>query len=234
MNDVSTADLLHIMARQQDHIEQLRGEIEVLRGSHMLLEHRLQQDGRTQGNEIDRLRQQVGFLVSREALEGGLLPALMEHVSLIAVQVFHTVGLTPQQRKARHTEWSMKLEVSVGNRRVKKGISVSLYPGEQFARQVFDTNDAVPQTIAKLADGVRDENDPDRLYGMLKRLTSGGGTPRKRTQFCCMRGHLLGNPTVLIEAGGVHAHCKDWRPGAGAKAGKALWYGTCKPQRSDE
>ena len=136
MSDVTTVDLLEIASHQHDQIERLRGEVEVLRRSHMLLEHRYQQDTRVLRDEIDGLRQRVGYIVSREALDGGLFPPQMEYVNLIAVQVFHKAELTREQRQARHTPWSLKLEVSVSGKRIKKGIDVSLYSGEQFARQV--------------------------------------------------------------------------------------------------
>ena len=230
MSDVTTGDLLQIMTHQQDQVEELRGEVEVLRRSHMLLEHRYQQDTRVLRDEIDGLRQRVGYIVSREALDGGLFPPQMEYVSLIAVQVFYKAELTKEQRHARHTPWSLKLEVSVSGKRIKKGIDVSLYSGEQFARQVLSTAGAVPPIIARMVDDVRDENDPDRLYGMLTRRTSGAGTPRERTQFCTMRGHLIGNPIVRVQVDDKSAACEHWRPGGGTKAGKALWYGSCKPE----
>jgi hypothetical protein len=231
---VTTDDLLEIASHQHNLIEQLSAEVEVLRRSHMLLESRYQQDTKVLREEIDGLRQRVGYMVSREALEGGLFPTQMEHVALIAIQVFHTTtGLTKEQRQARHTPWSLKLEVSVGAKRIKKGINVSLYSGEEFARQVLSMNGTIPSSIARLVDDARDENDPDRLYGMLTKRTSGGGTPRERTQFCSMRGHLLGNPTVWVFVDDGGAICKDWRPGAGTKSGKALWYGICKPERQE-
>jgi hypothetical protein len=230
MSDVTATDLLQIMTYQQDQVEELRGEVEVLRRSHMLLEHRYQQDTRVLRDEIDGLRQRVGYIVSREALDGGLLPPQMEHVTMVAIQVFHKAELTREQRQARHTPWSLKLEVSVGGKRIKKGIDVSLYSGEQFARQVLSTAGAVPPIIARMVDNVRDENDPDRLYGMLARRTSGAGTPRERTQFCTMRGHLIGNPSVRVHVDDKSAVCEHWRPGGGTKAGKALWYGSCKPE----
>ena len=230
MSDVTTVDLLEIASHQHDLIERLLGEVEVLRRSHMLLEHRYQQDTRVLRDEIDGLRQRVGYIVSREALDGGLFPPEMEHVSMIAIQVFHKAELTKEQRQARHTPWSLKLEVSVGSKRIKKGIDVSLYSGEQFARQVLSTAGAIPPVIARMVDDVRDENDPDRLYGMLTRRTSGGGTPRERTQFCTMRGHLIGNPIVRVHVDDERAACEHWRPGGGTKAGKALWYGSCKPE----
>jgi hypothetical protein len=231
MSDVTTVDLLEVASHQHDQIEQLRGEVEVLRRSHALLEDRYRQDARLLREEIDGLRQRVGYIVSREVLEGGLLPAQMQHVSMIAIQVFHTTTvLTKEQRQARHTPWSLKLEVSIGAKRIKKGINVSLYSGEEFARQVASKDGAIPPVIARLVDDVRDENDEDRLYGMLTRRTSGGGTPRERTQFCSMRGHLIGNPIVRVQVDDECATCKDWRSGAGMKQGKALWYGTCKPE----
>ena len=230
MSDVTTVDLLEIASHQHDLIERLLGEVEVLRRSHMLLEHRYQQDTRVLRDEIDGLRQRVGYIVSREALDGGLFPPQMEHVTMIAIQLFHKAELTTEQRQARHTPWSLKLEVSVGGRRIKKGIDISLYSGEQFARQVLSTAGAIPPVIARMVDDVRDENDPDRLYGMLTRRTSGGGTPRERTQFCTMRGHLIGNPIVRVHVDDERAACEHWRPGGGTKAGKALWYGSCKPE----
>ncbi len=65
---ITTTDLLQVMMQQQDQVEELRGEVEVLLRSQALLEDRYRQDTRVLREEVDGLRQRVGYIVSREDL----------------------------------------------------------------------------------------------------------------------------------------------------------------------
>jgi hypothetical protein len=104
-----------------------------------------------------------------------------------------------------------------------------LYTGEEFAGQVFSTGEDIPEAIRLVAEAARQANDPDVLFGMFNRQTSGAGTPRSRDHFIVLQGHLQDNPEVEVWSYGKLAKMYECRPGAGTKGGRAKWYCKCKP-----
>ena len=192
---------------------------------------RVEEQSRLLLGENDYLKAEVARLTAQDTLAQGLLPDL-HHVSLLEVQIFHTPELTKKQKQGRHTHWSLRIRVSVAGRRIKQEVNVSLYPGPEFAEQVFGTAADIPITIEQYANEGRIANDPDVLYGMCKLLTSGSGTPRSRRHFAILRGHTYDEPEVEIFVDDISVRCTAFRPGAGRRQGHAKWYGQCKPTLS--
>jgi hypothetical protein len=187
----------------------------------------------------DRLTRQdetIAALLAKEKLNEGVLPE-MGLLTLLEVQVFYkdfsqiTAAQLKKERQARHTEWSVRVTASVGGRRFggKGEINVGLYSGDEFADQVFNTGEDIPEAIRLVAEAARQANDPDMLFGMFNRQTSGAGTPRSRDHFIVLQGHLQNNPEVDVWSHGKLAKMYECRPGAGTKNGHAKWYCKCKP-----
>jgi hypothetical protein len=181
----------------------------------------------------------IAMLLARDKLREGVLP-VMDHISLLEVQVFDNEWekLTPiernKERKARHGPWSVRLTVSVNGRRYggKEGeLNVGLYSGDEFAEQVFTGID-VPEPIRITAEAAQRSNDPDGMFGMFNRHTSGSGTPRSRDHFVVLQGHLQNAPHVQVWSYDKYATDYECRPGAGTKKGRAKWYLKCKPSLS--
>ena len=187
----------------------------------------------------DRLARQdetIAALLAKDKLNEGVLPE-MGLLTLLEVQVFYKDFslLTPAQlkkeRQARHTEWSVRVTASVGGRRFggKGEINVGLYNGVEFGDQVFNTGKDIPEAIRLVAEAAQRANDPDVLFGMFNRQTSGAGTPRSRDHFVVLQGHLQDNPEIEVWSYGKVAKMYECRPGAGTRNGHAKWYCKCKP-----
>jgi hypothetical protein len=218
--DLTLDDLMTTVAHLDSTMEVQRQEISDLR-----------EELHAQRQRNDKLEHHVGYLMAYHVLLSGLLPERMAHVSRLAIQIFHKPMLTTKERQRRHTHWSLKIEVSIHGRRVGKGIDVSLYPGRVLDAQVMDAAD-VPPIIKAFAENMRDVEPSDALFGMLTRKSEGEGTPREHTQFCVLSGHETGTPRVQMMVDDVMAACDTWAPGKGRKEGKALLYGTTKPNLS--
>jgi hypothetical protein len=190
---------------------------------------RIEERARLLEETADYLMAAVAKLAAQDTLAQGLIPDLRD-VSLLEIQIFHTPELTRKQRQGGHTEWSLRVRVSVAGRRIRQEVNTALYPGRVFAEQVFNAAADIPATIEQHANEARVQ--PDVLYGMLKRLTSGAGTPRSRRHFVILSGYITDEPQVEIYVDEVCAKCTDFRPGAGSRRGHAKWYGQCKPTLS--
>jgi hypothetical protein len=181
----------------------------------------------------------IAMLLAKDKLREGVLP-VMDHISLLEVQVFDNGWeiLTPiernKKRKARHAPWSLRLTVSVNGRRFggKEGeLNVGLYSSDEFAEQVFKGID-IPEPIRITAEAAQQSNDPNMMFGMFNRHTSGSGTPRSRDHFVVLTGHLQNAPHVQVWSYDNYATDYECRPGAGTKSGHAKWYLKCKPSLS--
>jgi hypothetical protein len=183
--------------------------------------------------QIEQLERDLAFIKVKDKLSEGVLPE-MQHISLLEVQVFYTdfSALTEKElrkkRQAGHTEWSLKVEASIGGRKIRKGVDVGLFTGQQFARQVFASGfdpERIPEAIRAVATDLQDREDDQILVGMFKRLTSGNGTPYSRDHFAVLQGHLIEEPSVEIWSQGEQAVITSFRPAKG----KGVWYLTGKP-----
>jgi hypothetical protein len=181
----------------------------------------------------------IAMLLAKDKLHEGVLP-VMDHISLLEVQVFDNEWekLTPfernKKRKARHAPWSVRITVSVNGRRFggKEGeLNVGLYSCDEFAEQVFKGID-IPEPIRITAEAAQQSNDPNIMFGMFNRHTSGSGTPRSRDHFVVLEGHLQNAPHVQVWSYDKYATDYECRPGAGTKSGHAKWYLKCKPSLS--
>jgi hypothetical protein len=190
-----------------------------------LMENRFEQEMKCLRADNAALLRQIAPLMAAHSAEGGLLPE-PNVISLLGIQIFHKEELTKAQRQGRHTHWSLKLEPAINGRRVKGGIDVSLYSGEEFANQMRSIRDlsiSIQQHAA--------QTTPDTLYGMLVHRTRGAGTPRCGTQFCVLNGHLTDAPEVEVHIDEQMIACTSFRPGKGTREGHAKWFGNCKPAR---
>jgi hypothetical protein len=190
-----------------------------------MMQHRFEQEMKCLRADNAALLRQVAPLLASHAAEGGLLPELAV-ISLLDIQIFHKPELTRAQRQGRHTHWSLKLEPAINGRRVKGGINVSLYSGEEFANQMRPIRDLSISIQRHAA-----QTTPDTLYGMLVHRTRGAGTPRCGTQFCVLKGHLTDAPEVEVHIDEQMIACTSFRPGKGTREGHAKWFGSCKPAR---
>jgi hypothetical protein len=155
-------------------------------------------------------------------LIGGLLPP-KDELTRLECQIFQTPNLTPAQRKANKTEWSLRLTAYVTGKRMTPDINVRLYSGKKLYGQAQSRSE-IPTTLATVSNNFQD--DPEMLLGMLRGVTDGEGTPCCPHQFC-----LLGEdarygykPAVEVFIGSDVIEFTSIRPGKGKKVGKALWY----------
>jgi hypothetical protein len=205
---------------------------------HLLVAHvrNLQHQINKMDDRLARQDETIAALLAKDKLTEGVLPE-MGRLTLLEVQVFYKDFrlLTPAQlkreRQARHTEWSVRVTASVGGRRFggKGEINVGLYDGSEFAQQVLNTGNDIPEAIRLIAEAAQRANDPDVLFGMFNRQTSGAGTPRSRDHFIVLQGHLQDRPEVEVWSYGKLAKMYECRPGAGTRKGHAKWYCKCKP-----
>ena len=192
-----------------------------------MLEHQFEQQMKLVRAENGWLKTQMSRVLADYALAQGMFPD-MGAVSLLEIQVWHTPELMTKQRQGGHTNWSLKIEVSVNGRRVHKGIDVGLYDGATFVKKALALRDISPALEHALEAA---QSDADGLYGMVRALTQGSGRPFCGTQFCRLRGHHIDLPQVEVCVDDRTAKCSKFGPAKGKKTGHAKWYGTCKPER---
>jgi hypothetical protein len=176
---------------------------------------------------LERLQSDVGRLLAcvdmRPHLIGGRLPALCEMTQL-RVQIFHTPGLSPAERKAK-TEWSLRLTAWVNGVRAAEEIKgVQLYPGREFAQKVANLRGDVPDQTKFFAQEAAYNDPEDLLIGMLRAKTRGKGTPYIADQVCLLRDHHSDSPMVAISIGNEDVVFQSFRPAAGTKLGRAKWW----------
>jgi uncharacterized coiled-coil protein SlyX len=176
---------------------------------------------------LERLQGDVAGLLAcvdmRPRLIGGRLPALSE-ITQLRVQIFHTPGLSPAERKAK-TEWSLRLTVWINGLRATEEIKgVQLYSGLEFAQKVAKFRGDVHDATKAYAEQTADRDPGDLLIGMLRAKTKGKGTPYISDQVCLLGHHLSDRPVVRISIGGEDVEFQNLRPATGRKAGHAKWW----------
>jgi hypothetical protein len=174
---------------------------------------------------LERLQGDVAGLLAcvdmRPHLVGGRLPAVSE-ITQLRVQIFHTPGLSPAERKAK-TEWSLRFTVWINGMRAAEEIKgVQLYPGHEFAQKIARVD--VPDETKAYAEQAADRDPGDLLIGMLRAKTRGKGTPYITDQVCLLGHHLSDRPMVRISISGEVVEFQNLRPATGTKAGHAKWW----------
>lgn len=163
----------------------------------------------------------------RPELPGRKLPPPAD-LTNIKAQVFHDPLLSVDQRK-RKGVWSLRLTAWVKGIKVasKDEINVALYPRQEFLERIEKLAGDV-----KLVMGMIELASNDDWLGMIRETTHRKGSPYVRNQLCLLRGHPpvpADQPPdqlrVLICDDTSYWCIDEWRPSAGTKEGRSLWWG---------
>lgn len=191
------------------------------------------QDARMEQLEIENqfLRTITSKLLNSITLipvKGGL-PEFSQ-LSRLECQVFHTHGLTLNQRRGGKTEWSLRLTAHVRGKRITPDINVALYPPDKCLITANKMGE-FPEAFATTAQNVLNHGYAETmLLGMLKGITDGEGTPYIPDQFCIFGEFLEGNPPdCCIMVGGHKINLDRFGPARGTSTNSAKWYANWLP-----
>lgn len=187
--------------------------------------------------EIDLLRNEVRSLKTiTTQLLANMTPVLVEghlpplaQISRLECQVFHTPGLTTNQKRGGKTEWSLRLTAHVHGKRIRPDINVALYPPDRCLRMA-DHVPEYPERFAATAHNVIAKGVADNaLLGMLRSTEPESGRPYIPSQWCLFGYFADGaTPNGLIALGEYDVHF-DFRPAKGSKSNSAVWYASWQP-----
>ena len=182
-------------------------------------------------NWMEKFHQQTIRIAELETMiRRGVTPAEeptmppLEELTKLGLQIFHSPALGKKDRQSGKSEWSAKLTIYAPSRR-KTEPNIALFPGRRFYCQVMERNQP-PEHTVQFASSI--EEDETIWAGMMRRITKKQGNPFMPNLFLVLTGHLIDEPHAELHYDGNRLVFTGWRPAAGTRENKALWYAECR------